>query len=100
MQPFPNNPLFQPRPPLSDALRQEVYEAFVSDPETWTVRKLATKYNISLKRVEAILKLKAAEKEMEINVNTRNAHESMESNSVFNFRVFPCKRSSIRVWSN
>ncbi|KAI8372242.1 eukaryotic mitochondrial regulator protein-domain-containing protein [Choanephora cucurbitarum] len=65
--PFPNNPLFQPRPPLSDARRQEIYDAFVTDPENWTVRKLATKYGISLKRVEAILKLKSLEKEMEMN---------------------------------
>ncbi|KAG0737202.1 hypothetical protein G6F57_012961 [Rhizopus arrhizus] len=65
--PFPNNPLFQPRPPLSDATKQEIYEAFVSDSENWTVRKLATKFGISLKRVEAILKLKSTEKEMEMN---------------------------------
>lgn len=50
--------------------RQEIYDAFESDPENWTVRKLATKYGISLKRVEAILKLKSSEKEMEMNVNT------------------------------
>jgi hypothetical protein len=60
--------LFQPRPPLSDATKQEIYEAFVSDSENWTVRKLATKFGISLKRVEAILKLKSTEKEMEMNV--------------------------------
>ncbi|KAI9478149.1 MAG: eukaryotic mitochondrial regulator protein-domain-containing protein [Benjaminiella poitrasii] len=65
--PFPNNPLFQPRPPLSDARRQEIYDTFTSDPENWTVRKLATKYGISLKRVEAVLKLKASEKELEMN---------------------------------
>ncbi|KAG2213363.1 hypothetical protein INT47_009036 [Mucor saturninus] len=65
--PFPNNPLFQPRPPLSDVRRQEIYNAFESDPETWSVRKLATKYGVSLKRIEAILTLKASEKEMEMN---------------------------------
>ncbi|KAI9364315.1 hypothetical protein BD770DRAFT_418022 [Pilaira anomala] len=43
--PFPNNPLFQPRPPLSDARRQEIYNAYETDPENWTIRKLATKYN-------------------------------------------------------
>ncbi|KAK4521775.1 uncharacterized protein ATC70_004311 [Mucor velutinosus] len=65
--PFPNNPLFQPRTPLSDARRQEIYDAFISDPEQWSVRKLATQFGISLKRVEAILTLKAQEKEMEMN---------------------------------
>jgi hypothetical protein len=30
---------------------------------------LATKYGVSLKRIEAILTLKASEKEMEMNVN-------------------------------
>ncbi|KAI7905942.1 eukaryotic mitochondrial regulator protein-domain-containing protein [Cokeromyces recurvatus] len=65
--PFPTNPLFKPRPPLSDARRQEIYDAFISDPKTWTVRQLATKYGLSLKRVEAILKLKSAEKELEMN---------------------------------
>ncbi|GAA5805438.1 hypothetical protein HPULCUR_010954 [Helicostylum pulchrum] len=65
--PFPNNPLFQPRPPLSDARRQEIYNTFESDPENMTIRKLATKYGVSLKRIEAILTLKASEKEMEMN---------------------------------
>ncbi|CEP07713.1 hypothetical protein [Parasitella parasitica] len=66
-KPFPNNPLFQPRPPLSDARRQEIYDAFIADPEEWSVRKLATKFGVSLKRIEAILTLKASEKEMEKN---------------------------------
>ncbi|KAI9019409.1 eukaryotic mitochondrial regulator protein-domain-containing protein [Phycomyces nitens] len=65
--PFPNNPLFQPRPPLTDARRQEIYDVYVSDPENWTIRKLATKFGLSLKRVDAILKLKDAEKEMSAN---------------------------------
>ncbi|KAI8990934.1 eukaryotic mitochondrial regulator protein-domain-containing protein [Mycotypha africana] len=63
--PFPKNPLFRPRPPLSDALRQEMYDLYISDSAKWTIRKLATKYGISLKRVEAVLKLKDAEKDME-----------------------------------
>ncbi|KAI8084459.1 eukaryotic mitochondrial regulator protein-domain-containing protein [Halteromyces radiatus] len=65
MTPFPKNPLFQPRPPLSDAKREEIYQLYVSDPEVWTIRQLAGKFGYSLKRVEAILKLKASEKEME-----------------------------------
>ncbi|KAI8064642.1 eukaryotic mitochondrial regulator protein-domain-containing protein [Gongronella butleri] len=65
--PFPNNPQFQPRPPLSDARREEVYQLYLSDPETWTIRQLAVKYGYSLKRIEAILKLKQSEKDMEAN---------------------------------
>ncbi|KAI9311535.1 eukaryotic mitochondrial regulator protein-domain-containing protein [Dichotomocladium elegans] len=59
--PFPNNPLFQPRPPLSDQRRQEIYETFAANPEDWSIRKLATKFGISMRRVEAVLKLKESE---------------------------------------
>ncbi|KAI9492388.1 eukaryotic mitochondrial regulator protein-domain-containing protein [Zychaea mexicana] len=65
--PFPSNPLFQPRPPLTDAARQEIYDTFTENPEDWSIRKLATKYGISMRRVEAVLKLKEAEKELEMN---------------------------------
>ncbi|ORZ16206.1 eukaryotic mitochondrial regulator protein-domain-containing protein [Absidia repens] len=63
--PFPNNPLFQPRPPLSDTKREEIYQLHTSDPEAWTIRQLAVKFGYSLKRIEAILKLKSSEKNME-----------------------------------
>ncbi|ORX43529.1 hypothetical protein DM01DRAFT_1387080 [Hesseltinella vesiculosa] len=63
--PFPNNPLFQPRPPLSDAKREELYQLYVSDPNTWSIRQLAVRFGYSLKRIEAILKLKVTEKEQE-----------------------------------
>ena len=68
-QPFPSNPRFQPRPPLTDAVRQEIYDTFTLDPADWSIRKLATKFNISMRRVEAVLKLKEAEKELEMNVS-------------------------------
>ncbi|KAI7867131.1 eukaryotic mitochondrial regulator protein-domain-containing protein [Spinellus fusiger] len=63
--PFPNNPLFQTKPPLSDARRQEIYNVYMTAPQLWTVRKLATKFGLSMKRIDAVLKLKIAEKEME-----------------------------------
>lgn len=66
--PFPMNPLFKPVLPLSDAVREKIFKQYASDPDTWTVRKLATEYNISLRRVDAILKLKAQEKQMESKV--------------------------------
>ncbi|KAI9302080.1 eukaryotic mitochondrial regulator protein-domain-containing protein [Cunninghamella echinulata] len=65
--PFPNNPLFQPRPPITDAKREDIYQLYISDKSTWTVRQLAVKFGLSLKRIEAILKLKSSEKEMEAN---------------------------------
>lgn len=63
--PFPMNPLFKPVLPLSNAIREKIFQQYTSDPTTWTVRKLATEHNISLRRVDAILKLKAQEKQME-----------------------------------
>ncbi|KAF9997446.1 hypothetical protein BGZ80_002256 [Entomortierella chlamydospora] len=62
--PFPMNPLFKPTPPLSDTAKEEIYHFHRSDTAKWTPRQLGMKYNISIKRVEAILRLKHLEKEM------------------------------------
>ncbi|KAF9409060.1 hypothetical protein BGZ94_002090, partial [Podila epigama] len=62
--PFPMNPLFKPTPPLSDHTKEEIYAYHMSDKTEWTPRKLGMKYNISMKRVEAILRLKHLEREM------------------------------------
>ena len=40
-----------------------MYEQYSSDPETWTVAKLATDYGIEQPRVQAILLLKEWEKQ-------------------------------------
>lgn len=58
------NPLFKPTPPVSNAAKEEIYRLHQSDNTKWTPRQLGTKYNISIKRVEAILRLKHLEKEM------------------------------------
>ena len=50
------NPLFKPQPPVSDAKREEIYRLFVDD--RLTPRNIADKHGISIKRTEAILKLK------------------------------------------
>ncbi|ORE11378.1 hypothetical protein BCV72DRAFT_197916 [Rhizopus microsporus var. microsporus] len=42
--PFPNNPLFQPRPPLADATKQEIYDQYVSDPQNWSGIPLQRKF--------------------------------------------------------
>ncbi|KAF9393844.1 hypothetical protein CPC16_000971 [Podila verticillata] len=62
--PFPMNPLFKPTPPMSNHAKEEIYHLHRSDTTKWTPRQLGTKYNISIKRVEAILRLKHLEKEM------------------------------------
>ncbi|KAF9353283.1 hypothetical protein BGX26_008933 [Mortierella sp. AD094] len=62
--PFPMNPLFKPTPPLSNTAKEEIYRLHQSDTTKWTPRQLGMKFNISIKRVEAILRLKHLEKEM------------------------------------
>ncbi|KAI9330941.1 eukaryotic mitochondrial regulator protein-domain-containing protein [Obelidium mucronatum] len=63
--PFPMNPLFKPVPPLADATRQEIYELYKSDPETQSPLKLATRFGVSIARIQAILRLKALEAKMQ-----------------------------------
>ena len=58
------NPLFKPTPPMSNIAKEEIYKLHRSDSTKWTPRQLGMKYNISIKRVEAILRLKHLEKEM------------------------------------
>ncbi|KAF8932662.1 eukaryotic mitochondrial regulator protein-domain-containing protein [Dissophora ornata] len=62
--PFPMNPLFKPTPPISNFAKEEIYKLHRADSTKWTPRQLGTKYNISIKRVEAILRLKHLEQEM------------------------------------
>ncbi|KAF9900676.1 hypothetical protein EC991_007038 [Linnemannia zychae] len=62
--PFPMNPLFKPTPPISNATKEEIYKLHRSDSTKHTPRQLGTTYNISIKRVEAILRMKHLEKEM------------------------------------
>ncbi|KAH0837941.1 eukaryotic mitochondrial regulator protein-domain-containing protein [Lanmaoa asiatica] len=59
--PFPLNPSFKPPTPLSDDLRTRLYRAYMTDPKLNSVRALAARHNISIKRVGAILRLKGME---------------------------------------
>lgn len=61
LQPFPMNPSFRPAPPISDAIRQEMYIQFTADPVENSVRKLSLRYCLGMKRVDAILRLKGME---------------------------------------
>ena len=60
-QPFPLNPSFKPPTPLSDARRQQIFDQFIFDPKVNNVRALAARHGISIKRVDAILRLKGLE---------------------------------------
>ncbi|RDB29607.1 hypothetical protein Hypma_016018 [Hypsizygus marmoreus] len=59
--PFPMNPSFKPPPPVSDAVKTTIYREFMHDPEKNNVRALSQRYHLSLKRVDAILRLKGME---------------------------------------
>ncbi|EGN93182.1 hypothetical protein SERLA73DRAFT_146090 [Serpula lacrymans var. lacrymans S7.3] len=59
--PFPLNPSFKPPIPLSDTLRTLIYRQYMADPKMNSVRALATQYHLSIKRVDAILRLKGME---------------------------------------
>ncbi|KAJ7146274.1 eukaryotic mitochondrial regulator protein-domain-containing protein [Mycena epipterygia] len=59
--PFPMNPSFKPPTPLSDAVRSRIYADYMIDPETNNIRSLSQRYHLSLKRVQAILRLKGLE---------------------------------------
>lgn len=56
------NPSFKPPPPVSDVLRTHIYNEFMKDPGNNNVRALSQRYHLSLKRVDAILRLKGMEK--------------------------------------
>ncbi|KAF7347394.1 hypothetical protein MVEN_01495200 [Mycena venus] len=61
LQPFPMNRSFKPPVPISDATRSRIYADYMADPETNSIRALSQRYHVSLKRVEAILRLKGLE---------------------------------------
>ncbi|EAU92325.1 hypothetical protein CC1G_00544 [Coprinopsis cinerea okayama7 len=60
--PFPMNPSFRPPPPISDLQRETMYREYMSDPVKNNVRMLSQKYGLSIKRVDAILRLKGHER--------------------------------------
>ncbi|KAJ2809123.1 hypothetical protein H4R20_000363 [Coemansia guatemalensis] len=63
-RPFPLNPAFRPRSPLTDQLKEAIYKKYLEDPLRNTPRVLGDNYKVSIKRIEAILKLKAIEYHM------------------------------------
>ncbi|KAL0571982.1 hypothetical protein V5O48_009984 [Marasmius crinis-equi] len=61
--PFPLNQSFKPPPPLSDTLKERMYEEYMMNPQKNNIRALSQRYHVSLKRVDAILRLKGMEKD-------------------------------------
>ncbi|KAG2076789.1 hypothetical protein BDR04DRAFT_1089011 [Suillus decipiens] len=59
--PFPLNESFRPPPPISDALRTHIYFSYMADPKANSVRALAARHHLSIKRIDAILRLKGLE---------------------------------------
>jgi len=55
------NPSFKPPPPIADDQRKLMFDMFMQDPLRNGPRRLAKRFNISLKRADAILRLKGLE---------------------------------------
>ncbi|TFY71175.1 hypothetical protein EVG20_g1822 [Dentipellis fragilis] len=58
---FPYFWRMMPPTPISDQLRTALYNLYMDDPEANSVRELAGRYHLSIKRVDAILRLKGLE---------------------------------------
>jgi hypothetical protein len=67
--PFPLNPAFQPTPPLSSSVKQQIVE-------DWKVgvglRQLSTKWGVSLERIDAILKLQQVREKWDAQVSSQD----------------------------
>ena len=93
-----------PATPVGDGLRQEIYDLYKEDPVKWTPRQLALKYELSVIRIEAILRLKHLEKKQAASVRNRisigNARdESLLITFVLAVRDSFCSKSLRARWS-
>ncbi|KAJ1943169.1 hypothetical protein FBU59_002993 [Linderina macrospora] len=80
--PFPLNPMFRPSAPLPDTIKEQIYQDYRDNALANTPRVLGEKYQVSIKRIEAILKLKAIEHQMisyKQGVAQKNLTAGMES---------------------
>ncbi|KAL1708277.1 eukaryotic mitochondrial regulator protein-domain-containing protein [Schizophyllum commune] len=64
LSPFPMNPSFRPPPPISDAKKELMWTLFQQDPDANSQLNLSRKFGVSLKRVDAILRLKGLEHDL------------------------------------
>ncbi|KAF8956051.1 eukaryotic mitochondrial regulator protein-domain-containing protein [Flammula alnicola] len=63
--PFPMNPSFKPPPPISNEQKEVMFRMYLAHRLENGPRRLAKRFNLSLKRVNAILRLKLLEKTFE-----------------------------------
>ncbi|KAH9931995.1 eukaryotic mitochondrial regulator protein-domain-containing protein [Epithele typhae] len=59
--PFPQNETFKPPPPVSDAVRQAIWQEYMAKPTDSTIRMMAHHHGLALSRIDAILRLKGLE---------------------------------------
>lgn len=57
------NPSFLPPVPMSDSQRSEIYRDHMAKPKKNSVRALSQKHGVSMKRIDAILRLKGMEED-------------------------------------
>lgn len=57
------NPSFSPPPPVSNALKTKIYLEHLFDPEKNNIRVLSARHSVSIKRVDAIIRLKRLEEQ-------------------------------------
>lgn len=55
--PFPYNPQFRPKAPISDGLRSKIYLKWYQSPQELTVKELSTHFRVSKESVEAAIRL-------------------------------------------
>ncbi|GAA5867286.1 hypothetical protein JCM1840_005011 [Sporobolomyces johnsonii] len=66
--PFPLNPTFRPNPPLADAIKTKIYNAYVHNilvknaTDSQVVRAVSSKFGVGMDRVRAVIRLKELEK--------------------------------------
>ena len=63
------NPTFNPPPPLADTVREEIYKQYMKDPKNNNIRVLSSTYGLSIKRVDAILRLKGLERSWKVSLS-------------------------------
>ena len=100
-QPFPLNPTFKPPTPVSDKLRNTIYQTFMVDPAQNSVRVLSERYGLSIKRVDAILRLKGLEasmKQVRISLPCAFLALSMMSYKRLVLKTNPWLKTFIHAW--
>lgn len=112
LQPYPTNPTFRPPPPLSDALREMIYQEYFfpdqsstvpaspfaakSEAKTGNINQLSVKHGVSKARIEAILRLKITEKEWEKTNKVRVGSDSARVPPVLPIPCVMSKHDNLR----